>query len=45
MNITEWLLWFLQCIEAAIITSEQNLSGVLRKTDFWNPCQNAIRRT
>ena len=36
MNITEWLLWFLQRIEAAIITSEQNLSGVLRKTDFWN---------
>ena len=36
MDITKWLLWFLQRIEAAIITSEQNLSGVLRKTDFWN---------
>lgn len=36
MDITEWLLWFLQRIEAAIITSEQNLRGVLRKTDFWN---------
>ncbi|MGX8712668.1 MAG: Fic family protein [bacterium] len=36
MDITEWLLWFLQRIEAAIITSEQSLSGVLRKTEFWN---------
>ena len=36
MDITEWLLWFLQRIEAAITTSEQNLRGVLRKTEFWN---------
>ncbi|MBP5677970.1 MAG: Fic family protein [Bacteroidales bacterium] len=36
MDITEWLLWFLQRIEAAIITSEQSLRGVLRKTEFWN---------
>ena len=35
-DITEWLMWFLQRIEAAIFTSEQNLSGVLRKTEFWN---------
>ena len=36
MDITEWLLWFLQRIEAAITTSEQSLRGVLRKTEFWN---------
>ena len=36
INITEWLMWFLQRIESAIITSEQSLRGVLRKTDFWN---------
>ena len=36
LDITEWLLWFLQRIEAAIITSEQSLRGVLRKTEFWN---------
>lgn len=36
MNITDWLLWFLQRVEAAIITSEQSLRGVLRKTEFWN---------
>lgn len=36
MDITEWLLWFLQRIEAAISTSEQSLRDVLRKTEFWN---------
>jgi Fic family protein len=36
MNITDWILWFLHQIEAAIITSEQSLRGVLRKTEFWN---------
>jgi len=39
-DITEWLMWFLQRIEAAILTSEQNLSGVLRKTEFWNSHAN-----
>lgn len=36
MDITDWLLWFLQRIEAAIATSEQSLRGVLRKTEFWS---------
>ena len=36
MDITEWLLWFLQRIDAAIIISEQSLRGALRKTEFWN---------
>ena len=39
-DVTEWLLWFLQRIKAAIITSEQSLSGVLRKTEFWNSHAN-----
>ena len=36
LDITDWLVWFLQRIDAAIITSEQSLHGVLRKTEFWN---------
>ena len=36
INITDWLMWFLKRIEAAIITSEQSLRGVLRKTEFWD---------
>lgn len=36
MDITEWLLWFLEQIGAAIQTSERKLRGVLRKTEFWS---------
>lgn len=36
MDISDWLTWFLQRIEAAIITSEQRLRGALRKTEFWS---------
>ena len=40
LDITDWLIWFFRRIEAAIITSEQNLRGVLRKTEFWNSHSN-----
>ena len=36
LDITNWLLWFLQRIEAAIITSERSLESALHKTEFWN---------
>lgn len=36
LDITNWLLWFLQRIESAIITSERGLDGALRKIAFWN---------
>ena len=36
MDITDWVLWFLQCIEAAINTAERQLQRVLRKAEFWN---------
>jgi len=36
LDVTEWLLWMLRRIEAAIVTSEENLQGALRKTDFWS---------
>lgn len=36
LDITDWLLWFLHRIEAAIVTSVHNLEGALRKTEFWN---------
>lgn len=36
LDITDWLMWFLQRIEDAIIISEQSLDGALRKTEFWN---------
>jgi Fic family protein len=34
-NITEWLEWFLPCLERAIEESEITLAGVLSRARFW----------
>jgi Fic family protein len=34
-DITQWLLWFLGCMERAITHSEDLVSGVLAKAAFW----------
>lgn len=34
LNITNWLLWFIECLDRAILLSEENLSGVTQKTKF-----------
>ena len=34
-DITEWLLWFLQCFEAALDSTEENLSAVLARARYW----------
>ena len=36
LDITEWLLWFMDRIDAAVSVSERSLQGVLRKTEFWD---------
>lgn len=35
MDITQWLEWFLACLERAIDGAESNLAIVLRKARFW----------
>lgn len=35
LDITEWLLWFIECLNRTIATSEENLFGVIRKARFW----------
>ncbi len=35
LDITEWLLWFINCMDRAIETAEENLSIVIRKAKFW----------
>lgn len=35
-DITEWLVWYIKAFIAAVEDSETILSGVLRKTKFWN---------
>lgn len=35
LDITTWLLWFIGCLDNAISSSEENLSGVTQKAKFW----------
>ena len=39
-DITDWLLWFLHCFEQALDSTEDALSTVLRKADFWERYRN-----
>lgn len=34
-DITEWLEWFLSCLERALVNSSEVLEAVLVKTKFW----------
>ena len=34
-EITEWLVWFLDCLKRALQSTESTLSFVLRKAEFW----------
>lgn len=36
LDITEWLLWFLDCLNRAFDDAEVILVNVLRKADFWD---------
>jgi Fic family protein len=35
LDITDWLLWFLDCLARAILGAEEALSAVLAKAQFW----------
>ena len=35
-DITEWLLWFLDCLDKAIESTAETLSSVLSKARFWD---------
>lgn len=34
-EITEWIMWFLDCFEQALDSTESIVSSVIRKADFW----------
>ena len=40
LDITKWLLWFIECLDRAISLSEENLSGVTQKAKFWESHQS-----
>ena len=35
LDVTEWLAWFMACLQRAIVASEGSLSAVLNKHRFW----------
>lgn len=39
LDITEWLLWFLACLDRALTLSEQTLSKIMFKAKFWETHQ------
>jgi Fic family protein len=36
LDITDWLVWFLDCLDRALTTSGNTLTSVLRKTRYWD---------
>ncbi|MCK1419673.1 MULTISPECIES: Fic family protein [unclassified Bradyrhizobium] len=36
LDITDWLSWFLDCLDRAFDGADAILGGILRKADFWN---------
>lgn len=36
LDITEWLEWFLACLDRALIAAEEELSGVINKARYWD---------
>jgi len=41
-DITEWLVWFLNCLKNALLATEKALSKTLFKAEFWNTHENTI---
>ena len=41
-DLTEWILWFLQCLINAIDSTEETLSKILHKAAFWNSHSTTI---
>ncbi|MDR0829869.1 MAG: Fic family protein [Prevotellaceae bacterium] len=34
-DITEWLMWFLNCLKHALLETENGLQNILEKAEFW----------
>ncbi len=35
LDVTDWIEWFLKCLEQALLAASNTLSGVLRKAKYW----------
>jgi Fic family protein len=34
-DITQWLVWFLNCLKGALLESEKGMQNIIRKAEFW----------
>jgi len=41
LDITGWLLWFLRCLDRAIVATDETLGVVLKKAKFWEKYRTA----
>jgi Fic family protein len=41
-DITEWILWFLNCLKNALLHSQEQLRLALSKVEFWNKHENTL---
>jgi Fic family protein len=41
-DVTPWLLWFLNCLDQAIVGAETTLAAILKKAKFWEAHSAAI---
>lgn len=39
-DITEWLIWFIECLNRALVASDRGLSTVVNKARFWDSIKN-----
>ena len=42
LDVTEWLLWFINCLLNALNSTEAILSKVLKKAEFWKINETAL---
>ncbi len=42
LDVTEWLEWFLQCLDRALIATDEVLSTVLAKAKYWEWFKNKV---
>lgn len=36
LDITDWIEWFIECLERAIAASEETLSSIIKKSRYWD---------
>jgi Fic family protein len=42
LDISKWLIWFLQCLDRAIAATDETLATVLKKARFWERHSNTF---